>query len=75
MQVPTHTHPLVPSLIQRSPAALRPAQTRDLLVLQRELVVVGDLLVDADRLLRIYYNLLLALDRDHLGIAVGLWMR
>lgn len=61
------------TLIERPPAVLSSAQTRDLLVLDGELVVVGDLLVDVDRLARVDYNLLLRLHRDHLGVAVRLW--
>ena len=44
----------------------------DLVVLQGELVVVGDLLVDRDGLLGVDDDLLLGLDGDHLGVAVGL---
>ncbi|KAB1263260.1 hypothetical protein Cadr_000023846 [Camelus dromedarius] len=53
-------------------AALGAAQTRDLVVLQRELVVVGDLLIHANGLLGVDHDLLLGLDGDHLGVAVGL---
>lgn len=37
-------------LVERSPAVLGSAQTRDLLVLNGELVVIGNLLIDVDRL-------------------------
>lgn len=46
-------------LIQRPPAVLCPTQTGDLLVLDGELVVVGDLLVDVNGLSGVDYDLLL----------------
>lgn len=61
-----------PPLVESAAAALGAAQAGDLGVLDRELVVVGDLLVDADRLLRVDDDLLLRLDGDDLGVAVGL---
>lgn len=61
-------HPLV----QCPAAVLRPTQAGDLVVLQRELVVVGDLLVDGDGLLRVDHNLFLGLYCDYLGVAVWL---
>lgn len=59
-------------LVERPPAVLGSAQTRDLHVLDGELVVIGNLLVDADWLARVDYDLLLRLHRNHLGVAVGL---
>lgn len=59
-------------LVERPAAVLGPAQTRDLVLLQRELVVVGDLLVDGDGLLRVDHDLLLGLKGDDLGVTVGL---
>lgn len=59
-------------LVQRSAAVLGPTQTRDLVLLQRELVVVGDFLIDGDGLLRVDHDLLLGLYRDHLGVTVWL---
>jgi hypothetical protein len=44
----------------------------DLLVLNGELVVVCDLLAKSDWLLRVDDNLLFAVNRDDLGIAVRL---
>ena len=54
------------------PAALGPAQAPDLLVLDGELVVVGDLLPGRDRLLRVDHDLLLLVHGDDFGVAVGL---
>lgn len=59
-------------LVQRSPAVLGSTQARDLVLLQRELVVVGDLFIDGDGLLRVDHDLLLGLYRDHLGVTVWL---
>lgn len=59
-------------LVQRSSAVLRPTQARDLVLLQRELVVVGDFFIDGDGLLRVDHDLLLGLYRDHLGVTVWL---
>jgi hypothetical protein len=42
------------------------------LVFDGELVVVGDLLAEGDRLLRVDDNLLLAVNGDDLGVTVGL---
>lgn len=70
---PHHPVPLPAScLVERSPAVLGSAQTRDLLVLDGKLVVVCNLFVDVDRLARVDYNLLLRLHCNHLGIAVRL---
>lgn len=60
-------------LIECPPTVLGAAQAGDLDILDGELVVVGDLLIDADVLLGVDDNLLLGLHRDHLGVAVGLW--
>lgn len=60
------------SLVERPTAVLRPTEARDLVLLQRELVVVRDLFVDGDRLLRVDHDLLLGLDGDDLGVAVWL---
>lgn len=60
-------------LVERPPAVLGSTQTRDLLVLDGELVVIGNLLIDVDRLARVDYNLLLRLHCNHLGVAVRLW--
>lgn len=65
----------VQDLVEGPPAVLRAAQAGDLDVLDRELVVIGDLLIDVDVLLRVDDDLLLRLHCDHLGIAVGLWAR
>lgn len=65
----------MPSLcvsVQGAPAILCAAQARNLVFLDGELVVVGDLLVDADGLLGIDYNLLLGLYGDDFGIAIRL---
>lgn len=59
-------------LVEGPAAVLGPTQAGDLVLLQGELVVVGDLLVDADGLLGVDDDLLLRLDGDHLGVAVGL---
>ena len=44
----------------------------DLLVLDGELVVVGDLFTEGDRLLRVDDDLLLAVDGDDFGVTVRL---
>lgn len=48
------------------------AQTWDLVIFVRELVVVGDLLVDSNRLLGVDDNLLLPLHRHDFGVTVRL---
>lgn len=63
------------TLVQRSPTVLCPTQAGDLLVLDGELIVVGDLLVDIDGLSRVDDDLLLGLHCDHLSVAVGLRTR
>lgn len=60
------------SLVERPPAVLGSTQARDLVLLQRELVVVGDLFVDGDGLLRVDDDLLLGLYGDDLSVAVWL---
>lgn len=59
-------------LVQRSSAVLCSTQARDLVLLQRELVVVGDFFIDGDGLLRVDHDLLLGLYCDHLGVTVWL---
>ena len=44
----------------------------NLLVLDGEFVVVGDLLAHGDRLLGVDHDLLLLVHGDHLGVTVGL---
>lgn len=61
-----------PISVEGAPAALSAAQTRDLVVLQREFVIVGDFLVHANRLLGVDHDLLLGFDGDNLGVAVRL---
>lgn len=59
-------------LVQRPSAVLRSTQARNLVVLQREFVVVGDFFIDGDGLLGVDHDLLLGLDGDHLGVTVWL---
>ena len=59
-------------LVQVFPTVLGSAETMDLLFLEGEFVVVGDLLTEGDRLLRVDDDLLLAVDRDDLGITIRL---
>lgn len=59
-------------LVEGASTLRRTAQTRNLLVFQRELVVVRDFLVHTNRLLRIYHNLLLALNGNDLCVTVRL---
>lgn len=59
-------------LVERPPAVLGATEAGDLDVLNRELIVIRDLLVDIDVLLGVDDDLLLRLHRDHLGVAVGL---
>lgn len=59
-------------LVEGPAAILGPTQAGDLVFLQGELVVVRDLLIDADGLLGVDDDLLLRLDGDDLGVAVGL---
>lgn len=60
------------ALVQRSSAVLCSTQARNLVLLQRELVVVGDFFIDGDGLLRVDHDLLLGLYGDHLGVTVWL---
>ena len=62
-----------PGLVEGPPAVLGAAEAGDLDVLDGELVVIGELLVDVDVLLRVDDDLLLRFHRDDLGVAVGLW--
>lgn len=62
-----------PGLVEGPPAVLGAAEAGDLDVFNGELVVICDLLIDVDVLLRVDDDLLLRLHRDHLGVAVGLW--
>lgn len=59
-------------LVQGPSAVLCPTQARNLVLLQREFVVVGDFFIDGNGLLRVDHDLLLGLDGDHLGITVWL---
>ena len=59
-------------LVKILPAVLCAAQTMDLLVLDGELVVVGDFFAERDRLLGVDDDLLLAVDGDDFGVAVRL---
>lgn len=59
-------------LVQRSPTVLRTTQTGNLLVLNRELVVVRDLLIDVNSLSGVDHNFLLRLHRYDLCITVRL---
>ena len=58
--------------VERAATLGRAAHAGDLLVLDGELVVVGDLLVHVDVALGVDDDLLLRLHGDDLGIAVGL---
>ena len=59
-------------LVEGPTAVLSSTQAGDLVVLQGEFVVVSNLFVDANGLLRVDHNLLLGLDGDHLRVAVRL---
>lgn len=59
-------------LVERPTTVLRSAQTRDLVLLQWELVIVCDLFVDGNGLLWVDHNLFLGLYGDDLGVAVWL---
>ena len=59
-------------LIEIFPARLCAAQTPNLLVLQRELVVVGDFLAERDRLLGVDDDFLLVLHGNDFGVTIGL---
>lgn len=60
------------SLVECPPAVLCSTQAGDLVLLQREFVVVGNLFIGCDRLLRVDHNLFLGLDGYYLGVTVGL---
>lgn len=60
------------ALVQRPSAVLCSTQARNLVLLQREFVVVGDFFIDGDGLLRVDHDLLLGLYGDHLGVTVWL---
>lgn len=62
----------VHSLVECPTAVLCSTQARNLVLLQREFVVVGDLFVDSNGLLRVDHNLFLGLYGDNLGVAVWL---
>lgn len=62
-----------PCLIEGSSTVLRSTQTGDLLILNREFVIVCDLLIYTNRLPRVDDYLLLSFDSDDFGIAVWLW--
>lgn len=57
-------------LVERPATVLCSTQARDLVLLQREFVVVGDLFVDGDGLLGVDHNLLLGLYGDDLGVTI-----
>ena len=59
-------------LVQRPSAGICPTQTRDLLIFNGELVVIRELLIDADRLPGVYNYLLLRFHCDYLCIAIRL---
>ncbi len=59
-------------LVEGSSAVLCATQTWDFVLFNWELVIIRDLLVHTDRLLGVYDYLLLGLDGDHFGVAVGL---
>lgn len=59
-------------LVEGSSAVLCATQTRDFVLFNGELVIICDLLVHTDRLLGVYDYLLLGLNGDHFGVAVGL---
>lgn len=61
-----------PGLVECPAAVLGPTQAGDLVVLQGELVVIGDFFVNGDRLLRVDDDLFLRLDGDDLSVAVWL---
>lgn len=60
------------ALVKESATSDGATETWDLLVFQRELIVVCDLLVHSDRLLRVDHNLLLSFHSNHFGIAIRL---
>jgi len=62
----------ITNLVEIFSAALCAAETVNLFVLDGELVVVGDLLPEGDRLLRVDDNLLFTVDGDDLRVTVRL---
>ena len=58
--------------VERAATLRGAAQTRYLLVFERELVIVRDLFVYTNLALRVNHNLLLTFKRHDLRIAVGL---
>ena len=67
-----HITCLPKKLIKVLSAVLRAAQAQDLLVLDGEFVVVGDLLAHGDLLLRVDDDFRLAVHRYDFGVTVGL---
>lgn len=63
---------MVGGLVEESSALGSSAETGDLFILQRELVVVGDLLVDPDWLLGVNHYLFLRLNGNDLCVTVWL---
>lgn len=59
-------------LVECPAAILCSTQARNLVLLEGEFVVVGDLFIDGDGLLRVDHNLFLGLYGDYLGVAVWL---
>lgn len=59
-------------LVQCSTAVLCSTQARNLVLLEGELVVVGDFFIDSDGLLGVDHDLLLGLDGDDLGVTIWL---
>ena len=62
----------ITNLVEIFSAALGAAETVNLFVLDGELVVVGDLLPEGNRLLRVDDNLLFAVNGDDLSVTVRL---
>lgn len=61
--------------VQGAPAVLCATKAGDLVLLNRELVVISDLLVDTYGLFGVNHNLLLGFYGDDFGIAIGLRKR
>ena len=59
-------------LVERSATACSAAETWNLIVLQRELVIVGHLLVDVYVALGVNHDLLQRINGNHLGVTVRL---
>lgn len=60
-------------LIEGSSTVLRSTQAGDLLILNREFVIISNLFIYINRLPRVDDYLLLSFDGDDFGIAVWLW--